>query len=136
MRVCVALVIGLVSASAVAALVSSHEAFNPQEAYTYTAEIAGYGERWPGSPGHEKTEELIHRVLTKDHAQIEADDFFAATPRGPVPVHNIIGSSTSHRTLSSESSSLPGITTLSLSLDSSAQTTERRALPFFSPLPT
>jgi hypothetical protein len=53
-RVCVALVIGLVSASAVAALVSSHEASNPQEAYTYTAEIAGYGERWPGSPGHEK----------------------------------------------------------------------------------
>ena len=91
MRVCVALVIGMVSASAVAALVSSNEAFNPQEAYTYTAEIAGYGERWPGSPGHEKTEELIHRVLTKDHAQIEADDFVASTPRGPVPVHNIIG---------------------------------------------
>jgi glutaminyl-peptide cyclotransferase len=90
-RVCVALVMGLVSASAVAALVSSHEAFNSHEAYAYAAEIAGFGERWPGSPGHQKTEELIHQVLTKDHAQIEADDFVASTPRGPVPVHNIIG---------------------------------------------
>ena len=30
-------------------------------------------------------------MLQKDHAQIEADDFIANTPRGPVPVHNIIG---------------------------------------------
>ena len=70
---------------------SLHDAFNPQQAYAYTAKIAGYGERPPGSAGHRKSEELIRRVLQKDGARIEADDFTAATPRGPVSVHNIIG---------------------------------------------
>ncbi|HKQ87748.1 MAG TPA: M28 family peptidase [Candidatus Acidoferrales bacterium] len=68
-----------------------HDAFNSQQAYAYTAQVAGFGERWPGSLGHQKTEDLIHQVLQKDGAQIEADDFTARTPRGSVPVHNIIG---------------------------------------------
>jgi glutaminyl-peptide cyclotransferase len=70
---------------------SLHDAFNSKQAYTYTAEISGLGERWPGSTGHKKTEDLIHQVLLKDGAQIEGDDFIAQTPRGPVIVHNIIG---------------------------------------------
>jgi glutaminyl-peptide cyclotransferase len=86
-----ALTIGLALASVIAAAPSLHDSFNSQQAYAYTAEIAGFGERWPGSPGHQKTQDLIHEVLQKDHAQIEADDFTATTPRGPVPVHNIIG---------------------------------------------
>jgi|SRR5579872_6039859 len=68
-----------------------HERFNAQQAYAYTAQIAGFGERWPGSPGHKKTEDLIHQVLQKDGARVEADDFTATTPRGPIAVHNIIG---------------------------------------------
>jgi len=68
-----------------------HDRFNAQQAYAYTAQIAGFGERWPGSPGHKKTEDLIHQVLQKDGARIEADDFTAATPRGQIAVHNIIG---------------------------------------------
>jgi glutaminyl-peptide cyclotransferase len=76
---------------AVAAAASLHEGFNPQQAYAYTAQVAGFGERWPGSPGHAKTEDLIHQVLRKDGAQIEADDFTAKTPRGAVAVHTIIG---------------------------------------------
>ena len=68
-----------------------HERFDARQAYAYTAEVAGFGERWPGSPGHKKTENLILQVLTKDGAEVEADDFTADTPRGPVPVHNIIG---------------------------------------------
>ncbi len=68
-----------------------HDLFNSQECYAYTAQVAGFGERMPGSPGHQKTEDLIHQVLKKDGGQIEADDFIATTPRGPVPVHNIIG---------------------------------------------
>ena len=78
----------LVGAAAAASL---PEGFNSQQAYDYTAKIAGFGERWPGSPGHAKTEDLIHQVLRKDGAQTEADDFTAKTPRGPVAVHNIIG---------------------------------------------
>jgi len=77
----------VVSASAA----TLHERFNAQQAYAYTAQIAGFGERWPGSPGHKKTEDLIHQVLQKNGAQIEADDFTARTPRGPIAVHNIIG---------------------------------------------
>jgi len=68
-----------------------HDRFNSQQAYAYTAQIAGFGERWPGSAGHTKTEALIRQVLQKDGARIEADDFTATTPRGPVMVHNIIG---------------------------------------------
>lgn len=68
-----------------------HERFNAQQAYAYTAETTGFGERWPGSPGHKKTEDLIHRVLQKDGGRIEADDFTSPTPRGPIVVHNIIG---------------------------------------------
>src|ERR1700730_5975438 len=74
-----------------AASISLHDAFNSQQAYAYTAEVAGLGERWPGSPGHKKTEDLIHQVLQRCGAQIEADDFIAQTPRGPIIVHNIIG---------------------------------------------
>jgi Zn-dependent M28 family amino/carboxypeptidase len=68
-----------------------HERFNAQQAYAYTAQISAFGERWPGSPGHKKTEDLIHQVLQKDGARIEGDDFTATTPRGPVMVHNIVG---------------------------------------------
>jgi Zn-dependent M28 family amino/carboxypeptidase len=70
---------------------SLHDAFNGQQAYDYTAKIASFGERWPGSPGHQKTQDLIHQVLQKTGAQVEADDFTAKTPRGPIVVHNIIG---------------------------------------------
>jgi glutaminyl-peptide cyclotransferase len=88
--------LGLIATSQMASMMpaastSLHDAFNSQQAYAYTAEIAGLGERWPGSPGHKETENLIHQVLKKDGAQIEADDFVATTPRGSVAVHNIIG---------------------------------------------
>ena len=86
------LIVSSVSAPAAPpASVSLHDAFNSQHAYDYTAEIAGFGERWPGSPGHGEAENLIHQVLQGDGAQIETDDFVATTPRGPIPVHNIIG---------------------------------------------
>ena len=68
-----------------------HEAFDAKQAFAYTAQVVSFGERWPGSPGHTKTQALIKDVLTKDGAQIETDDFTATTPRGAVAVHNIIG---------------------------------------------
>jgi Zn-dependent M28 family amino/carboxypeptidase len=70
---------------------SLHDGFNAQQAYDYTAKVVSFGERWPGSPGHKKTEDLIHQVLQKDGAQIETDDFTAKSPKGPIAVHNIIG---------------------------------------------
>lgn len=79
------------SALATQAPVSLHDAFNGQQAYNYTKQVADFGERWPGSPGHQKTRDLINQVLKKNGAQIETDDFTAKTPRGNVDVHNIIG---------------------------------------------
>jgi glutaminyl-peptide cyclotransferase len=68
-----------------------YQVYNAQQCYAYTAEVTGFGMRMPGSVGHQKTEDLIHQVLERDAAKIETDDFTASTPRGPVPVHNIIG---------------------------------------------
>jgi Zn-dependent M28 family amino/carboxypeptidase len=68
-----------------------HEAFNAAKAYGYTAQVAGFGERPPGSPGHQKTQARIREVLKTTRATIESDDFTATTPRGPIPVHTIIG---------------------------------------------
>jgi glutaminyl-peptide cyclotransferase len=83
------LFIAFLAASAQAATL--HDRYNAQQSFAYTAQIAAFGERMPGSPGHAKTEALIHQVLQKDGAVTKADDFTAKTPRGQVPVHNIIG---------------------------------------------
>jgi glutaminyl-peptide cyclotransferase len=81
----------LTTAPMFAASNTLHDAFDAQQGYKYTSEVASFGERWPGSSGHKKTEDLIRQVLQRDGAQIEADNFTAPTPRGPVVVHNIIG---------------------------------------------
>jgi len=76
---------------AVQAAAPLQDAFNAKQAYAYKAQVAGFGDRPPGSAGHQKTRDLINQVLKKNGAQIENDDFTATTPRGPVEVHNIIG---------------------------------------------
>jgi hypothetical protein len=70
---------------------SLHDAFYAAQCYKYTAQIAGFGERQPGQPGHAKTEALIKSVVAKDGGQMDSDDFTAQTPRGPLPVHTLIG---------------------------------------------
>ena len=90
-KVGVALVALLVQGLGAAGPTTLHDAYSAQAAYGYTAKVAGFGERWPGSPGHQKTQDLVKQVLTKNGARIETDDFTATTPRGPIAVHNIIG---------------------------------------------
>jgi Zn-dependent M28 family amino/carboxypeptidase len=68
-----------------------HELFDAKQSFAYTAQVVSFGERWPGSPGHKKTQALIKQVLAKDGAQIDVDAFTATTPRGAVPVNTIIG---------------------------------------------
>lgn len=70
---------------------SLHDAFSAAQCFAYTAQVAGFGERPPGSPGHQKTQDLIRQVLKKNGAVVESDDFTANTPRGPIEVHTIIG---------------------------------------------
>jgi len=70
---------------------SLHGSFDADKAYRYTAQVVEFGERQTGQPGHGRTETLILNVLKRTGAQVERDDFVATTPRGPTPVHNIIG---------------------------------------------
>ncbi|HEY6359144.1 MAG TPA: hypothetical protein VIX35_12920, partial [Vicinamibacterales bacterium] len=49
-----------------------HDAFDSAQAYAYMKQIVGFGERWPGSPGHQKTEDVILAVLARTGATIEA----------------------------------------------------------------
>ncbi|MGH9465984.1 MAG: M28 family peptidase [Terriglobales bacterium] len=69
---------------------SLEQAFNAAQCYRYTAEVVGFGPRTPGSLGHQKTEDLIRRVVERDGGQYSTDDFIASTPRGQLPVHNLI----------------------------------------------
>lgn len=69
MRIQAALMICLSFSPALAAARPLHQAFNSQQAYEYTGQIAGIGERWPGSQGHQRAEEFIRRILEKDHAR-------------------------------------------------------------------
>ncbi len=71
--------------------VALHDAFDGPQCYRYDAEVTGFGMRYPGSPGHAKTEALIKSVIARDGGILETDDFVAQTPRGPVPVNNLIG---------------------------------------------
>jgi len=86
-----AFVLLLTAAGAWAAVPALHDLFDGKQALAYTAQIVSFGERPPGSAGHKKTQALIKTVLTKNGATIETDEFTATTPRGPVPVVNIIG---------------------------------------------
>ncbi|MGH9487329.1 MAG: M28 family metallopeptidase [Terriglobales bacterium] len=96
MRIAVLVMAALLSASATAAASakskpSLEQAFNAEQCYRYTAQIVGFGERWPGSPGHAETEALVKQVVERDGGQFTTDDFVDNSPRGPVQVHNLIG---------------------------------------------
>lgn len=82
---------GLLLLTASLSAATLHEDYNPSKAFAYTQQVVNFGERWPGSPGHAKTEALIRSVVSKAGGSIEADVFTATTPRGKVEVRNLIG---------------------------------------------
>ncbi|TAN24071.1 MAG: M28 family peptidase [Acidobacteria bacterium] len=68
-----------------------YQAFNGEQCYRYTAKVVGFGPRTPGSIGHKETEALVRRVVERDGGQFSAYDFIDPnSPRGTVPVHNLI----------------------------------------------
>jgi len=85
------LALALVLGCAAVPATSLHDAFNASQCYAYTAQIVGFGMRMPGSVGHQKTQDLVKRVVLGDGGKFETDDFIANSPRGKVPVHNLIG---------------------------------------------
>ncbi len=69
---------------------ASPKGFDGKLAFNYTREVVEFGERVPGSPAHKRLEEFILRRLKLAGARVESDSFTAATPRGPLPMRNII----------------------------------------------
>jgi Zn-dependent M28 family amino/carboxypeptidase len=90
-RVVLTISLAVLAACGAVAAPTLHDSFDGKQAYAYTKQVSDFGERWPGSPGHQKTEDLIHKVLAAAGATVEADNFTAKTPRGNIEVHNIIG---------------------------------------------
>src|SRR5262245_45633601 len=60
---------------------SLHDVFDGAQAFAYTKQVAGFGERSPGSEPHKKTQALIKEVVQKNGGAVETDDFTASTPR-------------------------------------------------------
>jgi hypothetical protein len=59
-----------------------------QRALQYTREVVALGPRYPGSPGHAKTEAYLRRQLKADNLQ--EDTFTATTPAGHLRMTNFI----------------------------------------------
>lgn len=57
-------------------------------AMQYVREVVAFGPRWVGSPGHEKTQNLLRSQLKADN--LEEDSFTASTPFGNLPMRNFI----------------------------------------------
>ena len=61
-----------------------------ERAMAHVRALVGFGERRPGSEGHRKAQEYILSELRKLQVEVEEVSFTAETPRGRVPMKNII----------------------------------------------
>jgi Zn-dependent M28 family amino/carboxypeptidase len=61
-----------------------------ERAMAHVRALVGFGARWPGSDGHRKAQEYILAELRKLQVEVEEVNFTAETPRGRVPMKNII----------------------------------------------
>jgi Zn-dependent M28 family amino/carboxypeptidase len=65
--------------------------FDAQSAYKHTKNIVKLGGRAPGSAGNKKAQDYIKAELRSYGLQVSDDPFEARTPRGSMPMTNIIG---------------------------------------------
>jgi glutaminyl-peptide cyclotransferase len=87
MAVMLSLLSGAAGAAAQAAPGPSIQ-FSGAKALEYTRQFVAIGPRWIGSPGHAKAEAFLRKQF--QHDQLEVDRFTAATPAGPMEMHNYI----------------------------------------------
>jgi glutaminyl-peptide cyclotransferase len=87
MVVMLSLLSGAAGAAAQAAPAPSVQ-FSGAKALEYTRQFVAIGPRWIGSPGHAKAEAFLRKQF--QHDQLEVDSFTAATPAGPMEMHNYI----------------------------------------------
>lgn len=62
-----------------------------QHALDWTQRAVELGPRPPGSEAHRKLQSLIIEELKAQEAEVVEEEFTARTPKGPVPMNNIIG---------------------------------------------
>ena len=64
--------------------------FSGQSAHDFTAKVVAFGPRTPGSPASRKLSAWLVTTLKSFGYQVIEDRFTAKTPRGPVPMLNVI----------------------------------------------
>lgn len=67
-----------------------HTEFSGSDAFTYTRESVSFGERPSGSPANSKLRDWIVSELKTSGGDISLDSFTGYTPKGPIPMANII----------------------------------------------
>jgi Zn-dependent M28 family amino/carboxypeptidase len=65
--------------------------FSGQSAFDFTAKAVSFGPRSPGSPASRKLTAWLAATLKSFGYEVIEDRFTARTPRGPVPMINIVG---------------------------------------------
>jgi Zn-dependent M28 family amino/carboxypeptidase len=68
---------------------ASHD-FSGQRALKYTRKAVSFGPRPPGSPAIKQLQRYILAEARSHGAIVSTDDFTAATPKGPIPMRNLI----------------------------------------------
>lgn len=64
--------------------------FSGKNAFEHTRTLVSFGPRTPGSPGIKKAQAYIVERLKAEGWQVTEDAFTAGTPKGPLPMKNII----------------------------------------------
>jgi glutaminyl-peptide cyclotransferase len=64
--------------------------FNGQQALEYTRKAVSFGPRPPGSPALKQLTAFISGEIKSHGATLTTDDFTASTPKGSIPMHNLI----------------------------------------------
>jgi Zn-dependent M28 family amino/carboxypeptidase len=80
-RLCCSLLLGTAAAS---------QDFSGATALEFTKKIVSFGPRTPGSPGMEKQRDWILLTLRRLRIDAQVDRFTASTPKGPMPMANLI----------------------------------------------
>jgi Zn-dependent M28 family amino/carboxypeptidase len=88
--VAVFLFLGLSPIACDAANRSGASVVSGERALAHARALVGLGERWPGSEGHRRAQAYILGELRKLQVEVEEVNFTAETPRGRVPMKNII----------------------------------------------
>jgi glutaminyl-peptide cyclotransferase len=79
-----------VSVLVAAASLASAANFSGASAFNFTRQVVAFGVRPSGSEANRKLQNYIVAEIRKDGCEVSEDAFTASTPKGPIPMKNII----------------------------------------------